>query len=161
MADLPEGDELSKRLFPRPEATLFTSELRYWLNPHWTVFALYDWAKGRRERSTDPVNFSSNDIQLRGSGLGVAVTYPDIATVKASNVTILQTAAGHVQVRFNCPRPSPHIVYRPFFYYSSASFWLGHCDVHRAILLLLLFFAACGLTLLPPPLFVRDRLRPM
>jgi len=51
------------------EATLFTSELRLWLNPNWTVFALYDWAKGRRERDTDPVNFSSNDIQLRGSGL--------------------------------------------------------------------------------------------
>lgn len=85
------------------EATLLTSELRLWLNPNWTVFALYDWAKGRRERNTVPVNFSSNDIQLRGSGLGVAVTYPDIATIKASvawrGTRAVETEPGNDKVR--------------------------------------------------------------
>ncbi|KGM40353.1 hypothetical protein JY96_10775 [Aquabacterium sp. NJ1] len=85
------------------EATLFTSELRYWLNPNWTVFALYDWAKGRRERDTTPVNFSSNDIQLRGSGLGVALTYPDIATIKATvawrGTRPVETEPGNDKVR--------------------------------------------------------------
>lgn len=85
------------------EATLFTSELRLWLNPNWTVFALYDWAKGRRERSTDPVNFSSNDIQLRGAGLGLAISYPDIATIKATvawrGTRAVETEPGNDKVR--------------------------------------------------------------
>lgn len=85
------------------EATLFTSELRLWLNPNWTVFALYDWAKGRRERDTDPVNFSSNDIQLRGAGLGLAISYPDIATIKATvawrGQRAVETEPGNDKVR--------------------------------------------------------------
>jgi hemolysin activation/secretion protein len=66
------------------EATLFNGELRYWLNRNWTVFALYDWAKGRRMRDTTPDLYGSNDIQLRGAGLGVAATFPDWVTLKAT-----------------------------------------------------------------------------
>jgi hemolysin activation/secretion protein len=65
------------------EATLLTSELRYWIDPNWTVFALYDWARGRRIRDFNAPD-GSNDIQLHGAGLGVAATYPDWATVKAT-----------------------------------------------------------------------------
>jgi len=85
------------------EATLFTSELRFWLNPNWTVFALYDWAKGRRERDVPAANFSSNDIQLRGSGLGLAISYPDIATIRATvawrGQRAVETEPGNDKVR--------------------------------------------------------------
>jgi hemolysin activation/secretion protein len=66
------------------EATLITSELRLWLNRNWTVFALYDWAKGRRDRTPLPGSESENDIMLRGAGFGLSASYPDIVTVKAS-----------------------------------------------------------------------------
>ncbi|MGC4061888.1 MAG: ShlB/FhaC/HecB family hemolysin secretion/activation protein [Aquabacterium sp.] len=65
------------------EASLLTSELRYWIDSNWTVFALYDWARGRRNRDLDAPD-SSNDILLHGAGLGVVATYPDWATVKAT-----------------------------------------------------------------------------
>lgn len=66
------------------EATLFTSELRLWLNRNWTAFALYDWAKGRRERDTSPANFDTNDLMLHGAGLGLVASYPDWVTLKAT-----------------------------------------------------------------------------
>jgi hemolysin activation/secretion protein len=67
------------------EASLVTSELRYWIDRNWTVFALYDWGKGRRTRNIDPAtNAVDNDIQLRAAGLGVVATYPNWATVKAT-----------------------------------------------------------------------------
>ena len=67
------------------EASLVTSELRYWIDSNWTVFALYDWGKGRRIRDIDAMQSAgNNDIQLHGAGLGVAATYPDWATIKAT-----------------------------------------------------------------------------
>jgi hemolysin activation/secretion protein len=66
------------------EASLVTSELRYWIDRNWTVFALYDWGKGRRIRELDPASTAENDIQLRAAGLGVVATYPNWATVKAT-----------------------------------------------------------------------------
>jgi len=85
------------------EATLFTGELRLWLNPNWTVFGLYDWAKGRRERDVPAANISSNDIQLRGAGLGVAASYPDLVTLKATvawrGQRAVETEPGNDKVR--------------------------------------------------------------
>jgi hemolysin activation/secretion protein len=67
------------------EASLVTSELRYWIDRNWTVFALYDWGKGRRIREINPAtNAVDNDIQLRAAGLGVVATYPNWATIKAT-----------------------------------------------------------------------------
>ena len=63
---------------------MFTSELRLWLNRNWTAFALYDWAKGRRERDTSPANFDTNDLMLHGAGLGLVASYPDWVTLKAT-----------------------------------------------------------------------------
>ncbi|MFT3858173.1 MAG: ShlB/FhaC/HecB family hemolysin secretion/activation protein [Aquabacterium sp.] len=66
------------------EGTVLNTELRYWINPSWTVFALYDWAKGYRSRKVDAINDSSNEIYLRGAGLGVAASYPGIGSLKAT-----------------------------------------------------------------------------
>lgn len=66
------------------EATLFTSELRFWLDRNWTVFGLYDWAKGRINRDVPADQISGNDVMLRGAGLGVVASYPDWVTVKAT-----------------------------------------------------------------------------
>lgn len=66
------------------EATLVTSELRYWIDRNWTVFALYDWAKGRRSRDVSEADVAGNDIQLHAAGLGVVATYPNWATIKAT-----------------------------------------------------------------------------
>lgn len=66
------------------EATLVTSELRYWLDRHFTVFALYDWAKGRRQREVALADIDRNEIMLRGAGIGVVATYPEWVTLKAT-----------------------------------------------------------------------------
>lgn len=66
------------------EATLLTTELRCWINRNWTVFALYDWAEGRRFNKAMPGDRATNDIYLHGSGLGLAVNYPKWASVKAT-----------------------------------------------------------------------------
>lgn len=85
------------------EATLITSELRVWLDRNWTVFALYDWAKGHRERDVTPDNFSANDIMLRAAGLGVVASYPDWVTLKASvawrGKRAVETEPGNDKVR--------------------------------------------------------------
>lgn len=64
------------------QATLVTTELRWWLDPNWTVFALYDWARGERARR--PVTTDGNGLILRGAGLGVSASYPRWATVRAT-----------------------------------------------------------------------------
>lgn len=66
------------------EASLLNSELRFWLNRNWTVFALYDWAKGRRTRDVAQGNDVGNDVFLHGAGMGLVASYPDWATVKAT-----------------------------------------------------------------------------
>lgn len=64
------------------QATLVSTELRWWLNANWTVFALYDWAHGERQRR--PLSTEGNGLILRGSGLGVSANFPRWATVRAT-----------------------------------------------------------------------------
>lgn len=82
---------------------MLTSELRLWLDRNWTVFALYDWAKGRRERNVSVANVSGNDIMLRGAGLGVVASYPDWVTLKATvawrGQRAVETEPGNDKVR--------------------------------------------------------------
>lgn len=66
------------------EATLFNSELRWWLNPNWTVFALYDWARGRQTRDPGASGEAGNDVVLRGAGFGLVANYPQWVTLKAT-----------------------------------------------------------------------------
>ena len=85
------------------EATLITSELRFWLDRNWTVFALYDWAKGHRERDVTPDSFNTNDIMLRAAGLGLVASYPDWVTLKATvawrGKRVVETEPGNDKVR--------------------------------------------------------------
>jgi hemolysin activation/secretion protein len=85
------------------EATLLTGELRYWIDPNCTVFALYDWAKGRRVRNVPATELPSNDIFLRGAGVGLALSYPQWATIKATlawrGKQRAETDTGHDQPR--------------------------------------------------------------
>lgn len=64
------------------QATLVTTELRWWINANWTAIALYDWARGQRERR--PLSVDGNGLILRGAGLGASMSYPGWATVKAT-----------------------------------------------------------------------------
>lgn len=66
------------------DATLVNTELRYWLSPNLTVFALYDWAKGRKSHDTDAANLPSNDLVLNGAGLGLVANIPNWASIKAT-----------------------------------------------------------------------------
>jgi hemolysin activation/secretion protein len=66
------------------EATLLNTELRYAINPNWTVFALYDWAKGQRFRNVDPVDEPDNEIYLRAAGLGLSANVPGWASLRAT-----------------------------------------------------------------------------
>lgn len=85
------------------EATLFSGELRYWIDRNWTVFGLYDWAKGHRNRQVDAVDFSANDVQLRAAGLGVSANFPDWVTLKATVAwrgrRAVETAPGNDKAR--------------------------------------------------------------
>lgn len=85
------------------EATLLNSELRFWLNPNWTVFGLYDWARGRRIRDVAPGDDIGNDVYLHGAGLGLVASYPAWATVKATvawrGKQPAQTDSGNSKVR--------------------------------------------------------------
>ena len=61
---------------------MITSELRYWIDRNWTVFGLYDWGRGQvAKRVASP---DGNHLYLRATGLGVSVSYPNWATVKAT-----------------------------------------------------------------------------
>lgn len=67
------------------EARLYSTELRYWVNPNWTVFGLYDLAQGRRSRDLGTgVIDEGNEAFLRGYGLGLSVSYPQWVTLKAT-----------------------------------------------------------------------------
>jgi hemolysin activation/secretion protein len=69
---------------PSDEATLLNTELRFWLNRHVTVFALYDWAKGYKSREVEWFNDATNEFYRRGSGLGVVANYPGWGSLKAT-----------------------------------------------------------------------------
>lgn len=85
------------------QATTLTTELRYWINPNWSTFALYDWAQGWRARRADPLSETANELYLRGAGLGLSVSYPQWFTVKASVAwrgrQLPQTDPGHSKAR--------------------------------------------------------------
>lgn len=85
------------------EASLVNSELRFWLNRNWTVFALYDWAKGRRTRDVAQGEEAGNDVFLHGAGMGLVASYPDWATVKATvawrGKQAAETDSGNSKVR--------------------------------------------------------------
>lgn len=67
---------------PSDDARVVNAELRWGINSQWTVFALTDWAQGRRDHDT------STQVQprvtLRGSGFGVAAQIPDWVTLRAT-----------------------------------------------------------------------------
>jgi len=69
---------------PSDEATLLNTELRYLVTPRVSVFALYDWAKGRKSRDIDPADDQGNEVYLRGAGLGFVASYPGWPSLKAT-----------------------------------------------------------------------------
>lgn len=64
------------------QATLATLEVRWWLSPQWTIFGLYDWAQGQRQKRASDT--AGNVFTLRAAGLGVMATYPGWATIKST-----------------------------------------------------------------------------
>ena len=67
---------------PSDDATIVNAELRWWLNRHWTVYLLSDWARGHLDH--DAAGVEGNTVTRRGSGVGVNATYPDWVTVRAT-----------------------------------------------------------------------------
>ncbi len=81
------GGATAVRAYPAAEAPsdqgiVVNGELRYFIDPSWTVFALYDWAKGKLRKRPDPL--SENTRIIDGSGIGVYFSDPRIFTLKAS-----------------------------------------------------------------------------
>jgi hemolysin activation/secretion protein len=81
------GGATAVRAYPAAEApsdqgVVVNGELRYFIDPSWTVFALYDWGKGKLRKRPDPG--SENTRVIDGSGIGVYFSDPRIFTLKAS-----------------------------------------------------------------------------
>ncbi len=71
---------------PSDDATIVNTELRYWVDRNWTVFALSDWARGHQQHDPNPADTTAadNTVTLRGNGLGLAVSYPEWVNVRAT-----------------------------------------------------------------------------
>jgi hemolysin activation/secretion protein len=71
---------------PSDDATIVNTELRYWIDRNWTVFALSDWARGHQQHDPDltKTTAADNTVTLRGNGLGLAVSYPEWVNVRAT-----------------------------------------------------------------------------
>ena len=54
---------------PSDEGVIVSTELRYFVNPSWTVFGLYDWAKARLRKRHD--EGADKTRFLDGAGIGV------------------------------------------------------------------------------------------
>jgi hemolysin activation/secretion protein len=67
---------------PSDQAVLVNAELRWWIDPDWTAFGFYDWGYGGLQKR--PFPGVDNRRILRGAGLGVQFTKPDILSFKAS-----------------------------------------------------------------------------
>jgi hemolysin activation/secretion protein len=67
---------------PVDEGVIVNSELRWWIDAKWTVFTFYDWAHGTVQKRPFPT--VDNTRILRGAGLGVQFTKPDLFKVKAT-----------------------------------------------------------------------------
>ena len=81
------GGATAVRAYPAAEAPsdqgiVVNAELRYFIDPSWTVFALYDWGKGKLRKRPDPL--AENTRIIDGSGIGVYFSDPRIFTLKAS-----------------------------------------------------------------------------
>lgn len=67
---------------PSDEGVVFSTELRCFVNPSWTVFGLYDWAKGRLRKRPD--DGADNTRVLDGAGIGLYFNDPRLFTLKAT-----------------------------------------------------------------------------
>jgi hemolysin activation/secretion protein len=64
---------------PSDDGTIVNAEVRWWLDRHWTVLALSDWARGRLDHEV-----GGNTVTLHGSGFGVNASFPDWVNVRAT-----------------------------------------------------------------------------
>lgn len=81
------GGDKGVRAYPVAEGSsdmgaIVNTELRWWINPQWSSFTFYDWAHGR-DKVQDPLTGAQRRT-LRGYGLGVQFTHPELFTLKAS-----------------------------------------------------------------------------
>jgi len=67
---------------PSDQGLVVNTELRYSIDPSWTVFALYDWARGALRKRPNPA--VDNTRIIAGSGIGAYFTDPRLFTLKAS-----------------------------------------------------------------------------
>jgi hemolysin activation/secretion protein len=67
---------------PSDQGMVINAELRWFLSPRWTVFALHDWARGELRKRPDPGE--ANVRLLRGSGVGLYFSDPAWFTLSAT-----------------------------------------------------------------------------
>lgn len=81
------GGDKGVRAYPAAEAAsdqgvLLNAELRYWIAPQWSSFLFYDVGHGQIKKR--PADGDDNTRTLRGAGLGLQYTNPDLFILKAS-----------------------------------------------------------------------------
>lgn len=81
------GGARGVRAYPAAEGAsdqgaILNTELRWWMDPHWSSFAFYDAAHGRLRREPDAPG--DNTRTLHGAGLGVQYSHPERFTLKAT-----------------------------------------------------------------------------
>ncbi len=67
---------------PSDQGVVVNTELRWWIDPAWTAFGFYDWGYGGLQKR--PAAAEANRRILRGVGLGVQFSKPDLLSFKAS-----------------------------------------------------------------------------
>ncbi len=82
------GGDKGVRAYPAAEGSsdlgaLLNTELRYWVNSQWSSYAFYDLGHGRLRKTADAIT-GDNTRTIRGFGLGVQYSNPEVFTLKAS-----------------------------------------------------------------------------
>lgn len=109
------GGARAVRAYPAAEApsddgVIVSGELRVFINPAWTVFGLYDWAKGWLRKRPDPG--ADNTRVLDGAGVGLYFNDPKLFTLKA---TLAWRGRGPPQSETGNDSPRLYVqVQRPF-----------------------------------------------
>lgn len=67
---------------PSDQGLVVNTELRWWIDAEWTAFGFYDWAYGGLQKR--PFPGADNKRILRGAGLGVQFSKPELLSFKAS-----------------------------------------------------------------------------
>jgi hemolysin activation/secretion protein len=94
---------------PSDQGLIVNAELRWWIDPAWSAFGFYDWGIGGLQKRASPG--TDNRRILRGVGLGVQFSNPELLAFKASlgwrgsEPVLSETGDSRVRLLLQAQRP--------------------------------------------------------